>query len=77
MEAQIISDKLIDWHDLKHLIVSPKPVRLSQSSKKLIKTSNDIPISILNSGEQIYGVNTGFGKLALFPSIEKILKSCS
>ncbi len=41
MEAQIISDKLIDWHDLKHLIVSPKPVRLSQSSKKLIKTSNE------------------------------------
>ena len=39
MEAQIISDKLIDWHDLKHLIVSPKPVRVSQSSKKLIKTS--------------------------------------
>ena len=47
MEAQIISDKLIDWHDLKHLIVSPKPVRLSQSSKKLIKASNFAYISLL------------------------------
>ena len=64
MEAQIISDKLIDWHDLKHLIVSPKPVRLSQSSKKLIKTSNETLNNILNSGKQIYGVNTGFGKLS-------------
>ncbi len=64
MVAQIISDKFITWHELEHLIVSPKPVRLSQASKKLIKNSNDTLSEIIKSGKKIYGVNTGFGKLS-------------
>jgi len=74
MVAQIISDKFITWHELEHLIISPKPVRLSQNSKKLIKNSNDILSEIIKSGKKIYGVNTGFGKLSSVSIDKKDIK---
>jgi len=64
MEALIISDKLISWNDLSCLISSPRSIRLSHETKKLIKTSNDVLRSMLRNGHVIYGVNTGFGKLS-------------
>ncbi|MEC9475017.1 MAG: aromatic amino acid lyase, partial [Candidatus Neomarinimicrobiota bacterium] len=74
MEAQIISDKFITWHELEHLIVSPNPVRLSQASKKLINSSNNTLSEILKSGKKIYGVNTGFGKLSSVSIDKKDIK---
>ena len=74
MVAQIISDKFITWHELEHLIVSPNSVRLSQTSKKLIKSSNNTLSEILKSGKTIYGVNTGFGKLSSVSIDKKDIK---
>jgi len=64
MEALIISDKSLSWSDLSYLINSPGSLRLTQKTKKLIKTSNDALKTVLSKGDIIYGVNTGFGKLS-------------
>ena len=74
MEGCIISNKSISWRDLEHLIASPKPLRLSNLSKKAIKNSNQSLLKILRSGRVIYGVNTGFGKLSSVPIESKDLK---
>ena len=74
MEGCIISNKSISWRDLEHLIASPKPLRLSNQSKKAIKNSNQSLLKILRSDRVIYGVNTGFGKLSSVPIESKDLK---
>ena len=74
MEGCIISNKSFTWRDLEHLIASPKPLRLSNHSKKAIKKSNQSLLKILRSDRVIYGVNTGFGKLSSVPIESKDLK---
>ncbi|MAR96323.1 MAG: histidine ammonia-lyase, partial [Candidatus Marinimicrobia bacterium] len=74
MEGCIISNKSFTWRDLEHLIESPKPLRLSNLSKKAIKKSNQSLLKILRSDRVIYGVNTGFGKLSSVPIESKDLK---
>ena len=70
MEALIISDKSISWIDLSYLFTSQGSLRLSQIAKKSIKKSNDVLKAVIRSGDLVYGVNTGFGKLSSV-SIEK------
>ena len=64
MEALIISDKSISWIDLSYLFSSQGSLRLSQIAKKSIKKSNDALKAVIRSGDLVYGVNTGFGKLS-------------
>lgn len=50
--------------DLTPFLTSPGKIRLSPEARNAIKTSHQNLKSLLDSGVNIYGVNTGFGKLS-------------
>ena len=59
-----ISNHSIHWCDLAPLLSSPARVSLSPEAKKSIRDSHKVLKKILSSGQQVYGVNTGFGQLS-------------
>jgi histidine ammonia-lyase len=60
----IIGDKRLDLDTLRTTLAGPVSVKLSDSASKKIAASADTVARLLKSGDAIYGVNTGFGKLA-------------
>lgn len=64
MGRLIISTNSKDWHDLVPFLDQAARVSLSPEAKKAIRDSHTILKKILTSGQQVYGVNTGFGKLS-------------
>jgi len=59
-----ISNHSIHWCDLAPLLSSSARVSLSSEAKKSIKDSHKVLKKILSTGQQVYGVNTGFGQLS-------------
>ncbi|MFQ6611738.1 MAG: histidine ammonia-lyase [Fidelibacterota bacterium] len=59
-----ISPKNITWEDLAPFLAGPGKVRLSPETRKAIRSSYSRLTRILASNKKIYGVTTGFGKLA-------------
>ncbi|MBT3478471.1 MAG: histidine ammonia-lyase [Candidatus Marinimicrobia bacterium] len=59
-----ISQHSIHWQDLAPLLDGPTRVSLSPEAKKAIRDSHKVLKKIISSGQQVYGVNTGFGKLS-------------
>jgi histidine ammonia-lyase len=49
---------------LREVWQRPVRVTLGDTARKLIAASNGLITSVLKSGKQVYGVNTGFGQLA-------------
>jgi len=59
-----ISSSFLDTLDLMSFLDSPGKVRLSPETRKRISKSHKHLKALLASGQKIYGVNTGFGKLS-------------
>jgi histidine ammonia-lyase len=59
-----IGDRPIDLSDIRAALAGPIEVELSRKSIGLIKRSAETVARLLETGDAIYGVNTGFGKLA-------------
>jgi hypothetical protein len=59
-----IGERPIGLDDVRSALAGPIQVRLSDRARGLIQRSAEAVKRLLASGEAIYGVNTGFGKLA-------------
>ena len=64
MGRLLITTDPIVWRDLTSLLDSPTRVSFSSEAKKAIQSSHNVLKKILKSDQQVYGVNTGFGKLS-------------
>ncbi|MDP6340146.1 MAG: histidine ammonia-lyase [Candidatus Marinimicrobia bacterium] len=77
MGGLLISQGSISWRDLAPLLDGPARISLSPEAKKAIGDSHKVLKNILSSGQQIYGVNTGFGQLStvsISPDDQKLLQ---
>jgi len=54
----------ISLNDLREVWQHPVRVTLGDSAKELVAASSGLITSVVKSGKQVYGVNTGFGQLA-------------
>ncbi len=64
MGTLLISNSLLSTTDIKKFLVGPGKVRLSPDAENLISNSHKNLMSLIDRGEKIYGVNTGFGLLS-------------
>ncbi len=60
----IIDNQLISLAELREAWRSPVTIELGNEARRRIAESNELITDVLASGEQVYGVNTGFGQLA-------------
>jgi histidine ammonia-lyase len=60
----IIGERPLGLHDVRATLAGPIKVTISDSARGLIAGSAETVRRLLATGEAIYGVNTGFGKLA-------------
>ena len=59
-----IGERAIDLNDVRAALAGPVTVELSAKARGLIARSAATVARLLQTGDAIYGVNTGFGKLA-------------
>ena len=59
-----IDNQLIALDVLRPAWQQPLTVSLGDNAKRRIAESNELIVEVVASGEQVYGVNTGFGQLA-------------
>jgi histidine ammonia-lyase len=59
-----IGKTAISLEHVKAALAGPVSVTLSENAKRLIAKSSETVARLLKTGDAIYGVNTGFGKLA-------------
>jgi len=60
----VIENQLVSLADLRDAWQNPVTVNLSDDARRRVAESNELIADVVASGEQIYGVNTGFGQLA-------------
>lgn len=60
----IIGDQPLTLADIRKALDGPVTVKLSPAALKAIALSREAIIALIQEGNPIYGVNTGFGKLA-------------
>lgn len=60
----VINNQLVDLGELRQAWHSPLTVELGTQAQQRVAESNELITDVLNGGEQVYGVNTGFGQLA-------------
>jgi len=60
----IIGDQPLTLADIRQALDGPITVKLSPAALKAIALSREAIIALIQEGNPIYGVNTGFGKLA-------------
>jgi len=60
----VIGDHPLTLADIRQALDGPIKVELSQAALKAIALSRETIIALIQEGNPIYGVNTGFGKLA-------------
>ena len=59
-----IDNQLVTLGVLRSAWQEPLTVSLGNTAKQRIAEANELIDDVLASGEQVYGVNTGFGQLA-------------
>jgi len=59
-----IDNQLVDLGDLRVAWHGPVKVGLGDEARRRIAESNELIADVVAGGEQVYGVNTGFGQLA-------------
>ena len=59
-----IGERPIDLNDIRAALAGPVTVKLSDRARSQIQRSAETVSRLLATGDAIYGVNTGFGKLA-------------
>jgi histidine ammonia-lyase len=70
-----IGDRPIDLNDIRATLAGPVKVELTPQARGLINRSAETVARLLKTGDAIYGVNTGFGKLAKTRIAEKDLNA--
>ena len=60
----IIDNQLVGLAELREAWRSPVTVELGNEARRRVAESNELITDVLAGGEQVYGVNTGFGQLA-------------
>ncbi len=60
----VIDNQLVTLRELRCAWQEPVEVRLGDNARRRIAESRELVDDILASGETVYGVNTGFGRLA-------------
>ncbi len=60
----VINNQLIGLGELRQAWSSPLTVELGTQAQQRVAESNEMITEVLASGDQVYGVNTGFGQLA-------------
>jgi histidine ammonia-lyase len=64
LQAFLVEDKYYTLPEVYRCIKDKLPISLSKSVRKKIQSSNEILEDCIKSGDVIYGLNTGFGKLS-------------
>ena len=64
MHTISISDKALTLVDLRAVWEGPVQLTVAESAYALVRKSQATVDSVLSSGQQVYGINTGFGLLA-------------
>lgn len=59
-----ISTDRLELESLAKVRVAAAPIRMTEGSRELITRCHDALTNILESGQTVYGINTGFGLLA-------------
>jgi histidine ammonia-lyase len=59
-----IENQLVSLADLREAWLSPTTVGLGDDARRRIAESNELIADVVAGGEQVYGINTGFGQLA-------------
>ncbi len=60
----VIDEQGIDLADFEPVVIQQAPVRVSQACYKAVSDCRAFLNHVLADGQIVYGVNTGFGKLA-------------
>jgi len=60
----VIENQLVNLADLRDDWQNPVTVNLSDDARRRVAESNELIADVVAGGEQVYGVNTGFGQLA-------------
>src|SRR5262245_29265794 len=60
----IIGEHPLTLTDLDAALLGPVQIELAPSAQRAIFASRETILSLIQRGDPIYGVNTGFGKLA-------------
>ncbi len=59
-----IDNQLVGLAELRDAWQDPVTVNLSDDARRRVAESNELIADVVAGGEQVYGVNTGFGQLA-------------
>ena len=60
----VLDNQLTGLEELRQAWVGPFEVQLGDAARRKVAESNDLVVDVVAGGEQVYGVNTGFGQLA-------------
>ncbi len=60
----LIENQLVTLAELRSVWQGPVQIGLGKQARRRVAESNELITEIVRSGREIYGVNTGFGKLA-------------
>ena len=60
----VINNQLVGLAELREVWRAPLTIELGMQAKQRVTESNELITDVLAGGEQVYGVNTGFGQLA-------------
>jgi histidine ammonia-lyase len=60
----LIDNQLVGLDELRRAWQGPITIELGAQARQRVAESNEMIIEVLAGGEQVYGVNTGFGQLA-------------
>jgi len=59
-----IDNQLVGLAELRKVWLAPLKIKLGTQAKERVTESSELITEVLDSGDQVYGVNTGFGQLA-------------
>jgi histidine ammonia-lyase len=59
-----VDNQLVGLAELRKVWLAPLKIKLGMQAKQRVTESSELITEVLDGGEQVYGVNTGFGQLA-------------
>ncbi|MGI9199696.1 MAG: histidine ammonia-lyase [Woeseiaceae bacterium] len=59
-----IDNQLVGLSELRQIWLAPLNIKLGTQAKQRVTESSELITEVLDGGDQVYGVNTGFGQLA-------------
>jgi histidine ammonia-lyase len=64
MQSLLLDGQSLTFAEIESVALHNRPVELAAAARKRIAASRDLIERILSTGQTVYGVNTGFGKLS-------------